>query len=82
MTGPAVLEEPIALEEGLPPKMEATLPAKARLLKEILADAERTALARAMKRYPTSRKLGFLLGLSHTTVLKKTHKNAFHPSKK
>jgi transcriptional regulator of aroF, aroG, tyrA and aromatic amino acid transport len=82
MTGPVVLEEHIVLEQGLPPKAEATLPAHARPLEEIVAEAERAALAQAMERYPTSRKLGSALGLSHTTVLKKIRKYALHPPKK
>jgi transcriptional regulator of aroF, aroG, tyrA and aromatic amino acid transport len=82
MTGPVVLEEHIVLEQGLPPKAEAALPANARPLEEIVAEAERAALAQAMERYPTSRKLGSALGLSHTTVLKKIRKYALHPPKK
>jgi len=57
-------------------------PADARILEEIVAEAERTALAQAMERYPTSRKLGSALGLSHTTVLKKIRKYALNPPKK
>ena len=82
MTGTVVLEEHIVLDQGLPPQVEATPSVDARSLKEIVAEAEHAALAQAMERYPTSRKLGSALGLSHTTVLKKIRKYALHSLKK
>jgi transcriptional regulator of aroF, aroG, tyrA and aromatic amino acid transport len=51
-------------------------------LEEIVAEAERSALAQAMERYPTSRKLASALGVSHTTILKKIRKYDLHPPKK
>jgi transcriptional regulator of aroF, aroG, tyrA and aromatic amino acid transport len=82
MTGTAVLEEHIVLDQGITPKAEAAPSADARPLEEIVAEAERSALAQAMERYPTSRKLGSALGLSHTTILKKIRKYDLHPPKK
>jgi len=82
MTGTVVLEEHIVLDQRAAPQVEATPSADTRSLEEIVAEAERAALAQAMERYPTSRKLGSALGLSHTTVLKKIRKYALHPPKK
>ena len=82
LSGSVVLEEHIVLDQRLAPQVESTASADARPLEEIIAEAERTALAQAMEKYPTSRKLGSALGLSHTTVLKKIRKYALHPPKK
>jgi transcriptional regulator of aroF, aroG, tyrA and aromatic amino acid transport len=82
LSGSVVLEEHIVLDQRLAPQGESTASADARPLEEIIAEAERTALAQAMEKYPTSRKLGSALGLSHTTVLKKIRKYALHPPKK
>ncbi|WP_432748867.1 sigma 54-interacting transcriptional regulator [Pectinatus frisingensis] len=43
-------------------------------LDEAVAQAERNILARAMKKYKTSRKLGMALGVSHTSILRKMKK--------
>jgi transcriptional regulator of aroF, aroG, tyrA and aromatic amino acid transport len=43
-------------------------------LDEAVAQAERNILARAMKKYKTSRKLGRALGVSHTSILRKMKK--------
>ena len=43
-------------------------------LADILAEKEREILCRALCHYHTSRKLGTVLGLSHTSVLKKLQK--------
>ncbi len=82
MAGTVVLEEHIVLDQRAAPQVEATPSADTRSLEEIVAEAERAALAQAMERHPTSRKLGSALGLSHTTVLKKIRKYALNPPKK
>lgn len=85
MAGTAVLEEHMVLDPGSVSKAETALKAEATpsaapcFLEEIVANAERAALSRAMERYPTSRKLGSALGLSHTAILKKIRKYDLHP---
>lgn len=44
-------------------------------LKEIVSEAEREALLKALKHYRTLRQIGNALGLSHTAVLKKLRKH-------
>lgn len=77
--GKEILARPL---HAASPRAEKTLSANARPLEEIIAEAERTALAQAMEKYPLSRKLGSAQGLSPTTVLKKIGKYALLPPKK
>ena len=82
VTGEVILAEHIILDQDFRPKTEAPPLDRTRPLEEIVAEAERIALAQAMKKYPTSRKLGSALGLSHTAVLKKIRKYSLQPPKK
>ncbi|MCX5907873.1 MAG: sigma 54-interacting transcriptional regulator, partial [Deltaproteobacteria bacterium] len=82
ITGEVILAEHIILDQDFRPKAEAPPLDRTRPLEEIVAEAERIALAQAMQKYPTSRKLGSALGLSHTAVLKKIRKYALQPPKK
>jgi TyrR family helix-turn-helix protein/PAS domain S-box-containing protein len=84
VTGPVVLFEHIILDQDFAPAAKAgdSPVDPTRPLEEIVAEAERTALAQAMQKYSTSRRLGAALGLSHTAVLKKIRKYSLQPPKK
>ena len=87
MPGSTVLAESVILDNCFISETAATLSMAVRPvelplsedvrpLKDTVAEAERAALAQALKRYTTSRKIGSALGLSHTAVLKKIQKYA------
>ena len=93
MPGSTVLAESVILDNCFISETAATLsmavrpvelpPSEdGRPLKDLVAEAERAALAQALKRYTTSRKIGSALGLSHTAVLKKIQKYALQLPKK
>ncbi len=72
--GNIISEEQLFLGRNVTPLRQA-LPAVAeRTLEEMLAETEREILCRVLCQYHTSRKLGSVLGLSHTSVLKKLRK--------
>lgn len=51
-------------------------------LGEILDETEKRVLKQALSQYPSSRKLGRALGISHTSVIKKLHKYNLVSAKK
>lgn len=82
VTGPVVLAEHIILDPDLSLKTEATPALAVRSLDEVVEAAERSALAQALEKYPSARKLGAALGISHTAVLKKLKKYSLQLPKK
>jgi len=72
--GNIISEEQLMLGRNIA-SLRQPLPAVAeRTLEEMLAETEREILCRVLCQYHTSRKLGNVLGLSHTSVLKKLRK--------
>lgn len=76
ITGPVVLAAHIILDHDLSPQPDAFPSSGVRSLDEVVSEAERAALAQALEKYPSARKLGSAMGLSHTAVLKKLKKYA------
>ena len=76
ITGPVVLAEHIILDHDLSPQPDAFPSSGVRSLDEVVSEAERAALAQALEKYPSARKLGSAMGISHTAVLKKLKKYA------
>lgn len=74
VSGDVITEEHLMLGRHNAParQVAASLPEKT--LEEILDETEREILCRALCQYHTSRKLGNVLGLSHTSVLRKLRK--------
>jgi TyrR family helix-turn-helix protein/PAS domain S-box-containing protein len=77
VNGSMVLGEHILLDQELTRRPEVFPPSRPRSLEEVVCEAERAALAQALEKYPSARKLASALGLSHTAVLKKLKKYNF-----
>ncbi|CVK21837.1 sigma 54-interacting transcriptional regulator [Sporomusa sphaeroides] len=74
VTGPTLLTDHIILQHSAP-AAKVHLPVLHHTLEEALEETERELLCRAMRQFHTSRQIGKMLGLSHTTVLKKLRKH-------
>jgi transcriptional regulator of aroF, aroG, tyrA and aromatic amino acid transport len=72
--GNIISEEQLMLGRNVTPLRQALPAVSERTLEEMLAETEREILCRVLCQYHTSRKLGSVLGLSHTSVLKKLRK--------
>jgi len=74
LSGSVVMDEHILFDSDFSWKPQAIPSSPIRSLKELVAEAERTALAQAIEKYSSVRKLALALGSSHTAILKKLKK--------